>query len=130
MSEHIQHIKRYHNNGVTDETAHSVDTEDYPARAAYSSESTAARIVWFIAGVIIAFLALRFVFILFGANQGNGFVNFIYSVSHPFAAPFFGIFSYRLHYGVSRFEIASLVGIAVYALIAWGIARLLTIRQP
>jgi hypothetical protein len=89
----------------------------------------AARIVWFIAGVIIALLALRFIFILLGANQGNGFVDFIYGLSYPFAAPFFGIFNYQVAYGVSRVEISSLVAIVIYALVAYGVARLLTIRR-
>jgi uncharacterized protein YggT (Ycf19 family) len=91
---------------------------------------TAARIVWFVAGVLITFLALRFVFVLLGANQGNGFVDFIYAVSHPFVSPFFGIFNYDFGYGVSRVEVSALIAIAIYALVAWGIARLLTIRHP
>lgn len=91
---------------------------------------TAARIVWFIAGIIITLLALRFLFVLLGANQGNGFVSLIYTLSYPFAAPFFGIFSDRTTYGIARLETSTLVGIAIYSLIAWGIARLVTIRHP
>lgn len=91
---------------------------------------TAARVVWFVAGVIIAFLALRFIFVLLGANRGNGFVDFIYAFSRPFAAPFFGIFNYDFGYGVSRVKVSTLIAIAIYALVAWGIARLLTIRHP
>jgi hypothetical protein len=74
-------------------------------------------------------LAFRFVLVLLGANPGSGFVDFIYTVSRPFAAPFFGIFGYQLDYGHSRVELSTLVAIAVYALVAYGIARLLTIRQ-
>lgn len=90
----------------------------------------AARVIWFIAGVIIILLAFRFVLTLLGANQANGFANFIYSTSHPFVAPFFGLFGYNLQYGVSRFELYTLVAMAVYAIIAWGLARLVTLAQP
>ena len=92
--------------------------------------ATVVRLVWFLAGVLLVLLAFRFVFALIGANPSNGFANFIYSVSHPFVAPFFSLFSYRLQYGVSRFEIYTLVAMAVYALIAFGIARLLVIDRP
>lgn len=128
MTEHIQQVKRFRDDGVATETTRTV-TDDGMTQTS-SSANTAARIVWLIAGIIIALLAIRFVFILFGANQGNGFVDFIYNVSHPFAAPFFGIFGYSVRYGISRFEVASLVAIVIYGLIAWGLARLLTIRHP
>lgn len=89
-----------------------------------------ARIIWFIAGVILVLLAFRFVLTLLGANPNNAFADFIYTTSHPFVAPFFGLFGYNLQYGVSRFEIYTLVAMAVYALIAWGLARLVTLNQP
>ncbi len=98
----------------------------------YTANSTGvivARLVWAVASIVIAVLAIRFFFILFGANQGNGFVNFIYSVSYPFAKPFFGVFGYHLHYGVSRIEMASIVAIAIYALAAYLLGRLLTISR-
>ncbi|MBC7581865.1 YggT family protein [Aeromicrobium sp.] len=92
--------------------------------------NTAVRIIWFITGVVLTLLAFRFVLILLGANQANGFVNFIYSLSHPFAAPFFGIFSYDQTLGVAKFELSTLVAMLVYSLVAFGIVRLLTIRRP
>ncbi len=85
------------------------------------------RVVYFIVGVIVTFLLLRIVLLLLAANQGNAFVDFIYSVSGVFAAPFYGIFSYQPSYGTSTFEISSVVAIIVYLLIGWGIAKLLTI---
>ena len=93
-------------------------------------DSVAARVVWLIAGIIATILAFRFVLILMGANSANGFANFIYSVSHPFAAPFFGLFSYTQQYGQSRFELSTLFAIAVYLLVAFGIAKAITIRRP
>ncbi len=85
------------------------------------------RVVWYIVGVIVALLALRFVLLLLGANQGNGFVDFIYGLSGVFASPFYGIFSYQPSYGQSTFEVSTLVAIAVYVLVGWGIAKLTTL---
>jgi len=101
-----------------------------PATATVQRQTVAERIIWYIAGVILVLLAFRFVLTLLGANPANGFANFIYSVSHPFVAPFFSLFGYNFHYGISRFEIYTLVAMAVYAIIAWGLARLVTINRP
>lgn len=89
----------------------------------------AQRIVWFIAGLITVLIALRFVFLLLGANRDAGFTDFIYSLSEPFVAPFNGIFGEPV-YGTSVFEVSSLLAIVIYLLIAWGIAKLLTISRP
>jgi succinate dehydrogenase hydrophobic anchor subunit len=90
-------------------------------------EPLAERIVWMIAGVLLTLLAFRFVLALLGANPNNAFANFIYSVSHPFVAPFFSLFGYDLRYGISRFETFTLVAMAVYAIVAFGIAKILTL---
>ena len=87
----------------------------------------AARVVYWIFGVIIAFIALRMILMLLGANQGSPFVDFIYGVSGIFVAPFYGVFNYKPMYGFSVFDINSLVAIVVYALLGWGIGSLLTI---
>lgn len=87
------------------------------------------RVVWFIAGLISTIIALRFVFLLLGANRGAGFTDFIYSLSAPFVAPFVGIFG-EPSYGQSVFEISSVLAIAIYLLIAWGLAKLFTLTRP
>lgn len=107
-----------------------VTTQTAPGTVVEPRSYAAARVIWFIAGVIITLLALRFLFLLLGANRGSGFVDFIYTMSYPFAAPFYGMFNYQSMYGVGRFEISTLVAIAVYALAAAGLARLITIRHP
>jgi hypothetical protein len=89
-----------------------------------------ARLVWLATSVVIVILAIRFIFILLGASSANGFVSFIYSISAPLARPFFGIFGYSLHYGIARFEAASLVAIAIYGIAGYLIGRLLTINRP
>jgi len=87
------------------------------------------RIIWYVAGIIIAFLVVRLILQLLAANQGNGFVDFVYAVSGFFAAPFFGVFSYQPTYGQSTLEVGTIVAIIVYALIAWGLAKLFTLTS-
>ena len=89
----------------------------------------ARRVIYYIGGVIIAFLALRIVLLLLAANQGSGFVDFVYAVSGLFASPFYGIFSYQPAYGESVFEISSVVAIIIYALLTVGIAKLFTLTK-
>lgn len=87
----------------------------------------AARVVYWIFGVIIAFIVLRMILMLLGANQGSPFVDLIYTVSGIFVAPFYGVFNYTPLYGFSVFDINSLIAIIVYALVGWAIGSLLTI---
>jgi hypothetical protein len=89
----------------------------------------ARRVIYYIAGFIIALLALRLVLLLLAANQGAPFVDFVYALSGVFAWPFYGIFSYQPTYGQSTFEISTVVAIIVYALIAMGLARLFTLTS-
>ena len=89
----------------------------------------AQRVIWFFAGFIIVFLALRTLLLLLAANQGNFFVDFVYAIGGFFAAPFAGIFGSPT-YGQVYFDTASLVGIVVYALLAWGLTKLVTLTRP
>jgi len=75
-----------------------------------------------VAGLIELVLVLRFVFRLLGANPANGFVSWIYGVSHPLVTPFVGIFGQPvIPSGVvvrGVFEWASILALIVYGLIA------------
>lgn len=51
-----------------------------------------AGLIYGIGGFIEALIGLRFVLKLLGANPDSGFVNFIYSWSQPFVAPFANVF--------------------------------------
>lgn len=110
--------------GNTNVTRQTVATE-----SAVDSKVVMRRIIYFIAGVIIAFLVLRIVFLLLAANQGSGFVDFIYAVGGFFASPFYGIFNYTPSYGQFVFEISSVVAIIIYALVAWGLGKLFTLTS-
>ena len=96
-----------------------------PAEQRLATLYRAKQIVWFIIGLIIAVIALRFVLLALGANQGNGFVNFIYGLGGIFVLPFQGIFGSEPTYGRSYFETASLIAMAVYLLLGWIINRVL-----
>lgn len=89
--------------------------------------SVAERIVYLLGGILILILALRFLLMLLGANSGAGFANFIYTVSHPFVTPFFGLFNYREQFGASRFEFETLIAIIVYAAIMVILARIVAL---
>ena len=84
----------------------------------------AKQIMYFIFGVIEALLAVRFTLLLLGANEASGFVRLIYGLSRPFVLPFQGIFG-EPALGASVLEWSSLVGIIVYALVAYGLIRLI-----
>ena len=94
-----------------------------------AAPNTAARVVWFITGVLLTLLAFRFLLSLLGANRENPFADMIYTITYPFVAPFFGLFGYDVEYGVSRFEIETIVAGLVYLMIGSGIVRLLTINR-
>lgn len=87
----------------------------------------AQRVVYYIGGAIMSLLALRFILALLGANRANPFADFIFSLSTPFVAPFFGLFAYEPQYGVVTFELSTLVAIAIYAILTVGIAKLFTL---
>jgi hypothetical protein len=88
-------------------------------------------LVWYVLGVLEIVLAARFFFELTAANSAAGFVRFILGISEPFSWPFNGIFSV-VRDGRNIFDTNILIGMVVYAIIAWGITRLLamTIEPP
>jgi len=128
MSEDIQKVSET-TTRTGDTVQKTTEVNDSQAHADHQ-QTVAERVVWYVAGIILVLLGFRFVLSLLGANTTNGFANFIYSSSHPFVAPFFSLFNYHNYaYGVSRFEVYTLVAIVFYAVIAWGIARLVTLDR-
>jgi len=87
------------------------------------------QIIWYILGVIEVVLAFRFMLKLLGANSQSGFTNFIYAVSDPFALPFAGILGITGG-TVSFLEWSTLVAMAVYAVVAYGIVALIQLVKP
>jgi hypothetical protein len=127
---HVQRVRRplwgrNHDDVVVDDRATTTEVTPVVARPSIISQ-----IIWFVAGVILLLLGFRFVLSLLGANTSNGFAQFIYNTSHPFVTPFFGLFHYdNIQYGVSRFEVYTLVAMAVYAAVAWILSYLANIGR-
>lgn len=98
-----------------------------------SPKTTFINLIWFIYGLVAILLAGRFVLKLTGANGGTGFVKAVYSITDILSKPFDAIFGVTpastTHFN-SVFEPSILVAIVVYALIAWGIVKLLDINKP
>jgi hypothetical protein len=84
----------------------------------------AKQVIYFIFGVVEVLLAIRFVLLLLGANPESPFVGLIYGLSGLFVLPFQGIFG-EPAFDSSVIEWSSLVGIIVYLLVAYGLARLI-----
>ena len=103
--------------------------ETRPVTDRVSGPVFAQRVVYYIGGALLILLALRFVLALLGANRANPFADLIFSLSLPFVAPFFGLFSYEPVYGQFAFELGTLVAIAVYAALTAGVARLFTLNR-
>ncbi len=94
-----------------------------------SGQRVAARVIRYIDRVLLVLLAFRFILALFGANPLNPFAHLIYSWSLPFVSPFFNLFGYNVMYGVSHFELFTLIAMAVYWVVGEGLARLVTITR-
>lgn len=98
--------------------------------AAPSSVWTASRVIALLFSVVEVLLLVRFVFKLFGANAGQGFVSAIYGITEPLVAPFRGIFAQPD--GTQGFEIAALLSIAFFLLVGAlivAVVRAVTGRQ-
>jgi uncharacterized protein YggT (Ycf19 family) len=86
----------------------------------------ARRVILYILDVLEVLLAFRFFLRLLAANPASPFVSFIYAVTEPFVFPFRGIFPQIAASG-AVLEWAVLLAMVVYAVIAWGIVRLIWI---
>lgn len=96
-----------------------------------SDETMLRRIMAIVFGAIEIILGFRFFFKILGANPGNVFVKGIYDVTQFVVDIFAGIFSSAVTEGAetsSIFEPGTLIAMLVVALIAWGIAKLMTQR--
>ncbi len=93
-----------------------------PVVPATSSVDTIRRLVWLVFGVLQALIVLRFVLLLFGANEGNDVVAFVIAVTNPFVEPFRGMFDLDEVSGASGsvLDVAALI-----ALVAWTLVEAL-----
>lgn len=94
-----------------------------PAERQLGTLYRAKQVVWFITGLIVALIGLRFVLLAAGANVDTGFGALLVALSQPFVAPFLPLFGEQQ----ARIEFSDLIAIAVYLLLGWGIGKLLEI---
>lgn len=91
---------------------------------------TARRVVYYILGALEILLAFRLVFKILGANPNSGFVSLIYSITQVFLVPFTAIFRSAVTQGIEAkavLEPGTIIAMIVYALVAWGIVKLIII---
>jgi uncharacterized protein YggT (Ycf19 family) len=102
------------------QTVRSTESASVPARP--EPVATAARVVYFVFGVLQALLILRIILLLLIANPGNDIVALILNVTDPFVEPFRGMFALDRvgDREGSIFDLAALV-----ALIGWTLVEAL-----
>jgi len=84
-----------------------------------------ARIIYFVMGFLEVLLALRFLFRIIGADPNNGLVNFVYNFTGVFVGPFNGIFNDQSLQRGNVIEVSTLLAMAMYAILTYGIIQLL-----
>jgi YGGT family len=105
---------------VAVEPAH---TESSISRGA-SPLGTWVRIISIVLAVVEGLIAIRFVLKLLAANPEAGFARLIDGVTAPMVAPFVGLLGNPASSVGNQIEVASLVAMAVYALVAWLLTRI------
>lgn len=104
---------------ITSEGGEVAERED----AGFKAEQA----VYWLAGIIELLLLIRIILSLLGANRSNVFAQFIYTITYPFVAPFYGLFNSNFQYGIARFEFEAIIAMAVVALLAWVVGWLIAI---
>ncbi len=86
----------------------------------------ATQVLWLLFSFLEALIGIRVVLKLIGANPAAFFSQVIYGITDVFLWPFAGL---TINPGAGAFvlEITSIIGMIVYALIAWAITRLIWI---
>jgi hypothetical protein len=133
MADVKQTVTRTEDSGINENgAAVEQQTKQIHTETAADSSVVARNVIWFIVGVIEVLLLLRFILKLTGANPASGFVDFVYSLSGVLSAPFdsiFGVTAASAGSIQSVFEPSILVAAVIYALIGWGLVKLVTINR-
>jgi YggT family protein len=82
------------------------------------------QVIWLLFGFLEVLIGLRVVLKLIGANPAAFFTQMVYGITDVFLWPFAGI-TPTPGVGAFQFEISSIIAMIVYALVAWGITRLI-----
>lgn len=123
MSEIVKETVLTENNGPKE----AVTTE---TKRLATNTQTIEYVIYFLLGVLEVLLAFRLILKIAGASLASGFVNAIYAFTGIFTMPFEGIFPKGIAQGaetVSVLEPSTIVSMIVYALVFWGIAKIVRI---
>ena len=115
---------------VTTQDGPAKQTVVTPVKVAATTSQTVEYLIYFFFGLLEDLLTFRLVFKLTGASMASAFVGLIYGITGMFIIPFEGIFRRAFTQGVettSVLEPSTLVAIVVYAILAWGIVKLLRV---
>lgn len=82
------------------------------------------QVIWLLFGFLEALIGIRIILKLIGANPAAFFSQIIYGVTEVFLWPFSGLVP-NPGVGAFQLEVSSIFGMIVYALIAWGLTRLI-----
>jgi len=117
--------------GGGSETGGAAASRNSESRSRRQTLAKATQIVWLVTSVLEVLIGIRVLLKLLGANPQAGFAQFIYGITAVFLAPFRALFSAPSAAG-SVLEISSLVAMLVYALLAWGIIRIMwvSLEEP
>jgi uncharacterized protein YggT (Ycf19 family) len=106
--------------GMTGEPGHA---ERSVSRGA-SPLATWINAIYIVLAVVDGLIAIRFVLKLLAANPEAGFAQLVYGLTTPLVAPFVGLLGNPATSTGNQFEVTSLAAIAVYALVAWLLTRI------
>lgn len=98
------------------------------AKKEATNSQTIEYVVYYFFGALEILLAFRLVLKFLGASYSSAFVGLIYGLTGIFILPFEGIFRRLSTQGLettSVLEPSTLVAIIVYALLSWGIVKLI-----
>ncbi len=84
----------------------------------------AQQVLYLILVILEGLLIIRFALRLLAANPAAGFAAFIYGLTAPLVAPFFGLFPTPAANG-SVLELYTLVALIVYPLVFWVLVKLI-----
>ncbi len=100
------------------------------AKSEVTNKEIIENLIYFLFGILEILLVFRFILKLVGASITSNFVSLIYGLSGIFTMPFIGIFRRVFSQGISAnsvIEPGTVVAIFVYAILAWGIVKLIRI---
>ncbi|MDP2873931.1 MAG: YggT family protein [bacterium] len=103
-----------------------------PTKIKATNSQTVEYLVYFFFGALEILLAFRLVLKLAGASISSAFVGLIYGLTGIAILPFEGIFRRGFAQGIettSVLEPSTMVAIIVYAVLAWGIVKLVRISS-